>query len=161
MKLLIKYFQEHKKKSPASLLLSDLTYESVVDFLLSLEKIRKVSVGQAHLFTSNRGSQMSSDSVQFLLRKYIKIAAKAHPSLEGKKKSPHSLRHATAMQLLDFGVDVQIIALWLGHEQIETTQVYFSESLAIKRKALKKTRLTLEMSFPANKKSEVSFLDDI
>jgi integrase/recombinase XerD len=65
------------------------------------------------------------------------------------------------MQLLDRGVDIQIIALWLGHEQIETTQIYLSESLAIKRKALKKTRMVMLPEEPKMRRSDIAFLDDI
>jgi site-specific recombinase XerD len=65
------------------------------------------------------------------------------------------------MQLLDRGVDVQIIALWLGHEQIETTQVYLSESMALKRKALKKTRLMSEWKPPKRNVTSLSFFDAV
>ncbi len=65
------------------------------------------------------------------------------------------------MQMLNRGVDIQIIALWLGHEQIDTTQIYLSESLALKRKALKKTRLVIEMPSHRRKVTDLSFLDDL
>jgi len=113
----------------------------------------------SYLFSTTRGERMSTDAVQHALRKYVEKAAEIAPSLRKKKVSPHTLRHTTAMQLLDRGVDVQIIALWLGHEQIETTQVYLSESLALKRKALKKTRLTTEWIPPKQSASVLSFLD--
>ena len=90
-----------------------------------------------------------------------KRAKKARSFLKEHEASPHTLRHTTAMQLLDRGVDVQIIALWLGHEQIETTQVYLSESMALKRKALKKTRLKSEWLPPKPSASALSFFDAV
>lgn len=120
------------------------------------------ALGYLHLFPSIRGEQMSSDAVQHLLRKYIAISKKDAPSLEKKKISPHSLRHTTAMNLLNRGVDIQIIALWLGHEQIDTTQIYLSENMALKRKALKKTRLSaIELNPPKKLNSALTFLDDL
>jgi len=61
------------------------------------------------------------------------------PSLRRKKLSPHVLRHTTAMDLLEHGVDISVIALWLGHETLETAQVYVHASLQIKERALAKT----------------------
>jgi integrase/recombinase XerD len=58
------------------------------------------------------------------------------PSLIGKRVSPHVLRHSTAMELLNHGVDQSVIALWLGHESVETTQVYMHADLRLKEKAL-------------------------
>ena len=104
---------------------------------------------------------MSNDAVQLMLGKYVKLAEVKAPTLRKKRISPHTLRHTTAMQMLNRGVDVEIIALWLGHEQIETTQIYFSESLAIKRKALKRTRFKSEIQPPVRPNSELSFLDDL
>ncbi len=116
---------------------------------------------QQYLFPTIQGTQMSTDAIQHLLRKYVMKALKTAPSLAKKRISPHTLRHTTAMQLLDRGVDIQIIALWLGHEQIDTTQIYFSESLALKRKALKKTRLVLEIPPPKLLSSDLDFLDEL
>jgi site-specific recombinase XerD len=116
---------------------------------------------QMYLFSTISGTQLSTDAVQQRLKKYTKLAEKIEPSLKKKNVSPHILRHTTAMQLLNRGVDIQIIALWLGHEQIETTQIYLSESLALKRKALKKTKLDIEWVAPKYITSDISFLDDI
>lgn len=91
------------------------------------------------LFPSQRGGPLSRDSVGYLVAKYAVIANKHCPSLKHKHVSPHVLRHSTAMDLLDHGVDLAVIALWLGHESIETTQVYLQASMAIKEQALEKT----------------------
>jgi site-specific recombinase XerD len=82
------------------------------------------------------GKPMSSDALQRLVSRHVKTAAKVCPSLAGKKVTPHTLRHTTAMDLLRRGVDITVIALWLGHESIETTQMYLHADMAIKEKAL-------------------------
>lgn len=113
------------------------------------------------VFPTSRGTMLSVDAVQSTLRKCVKLATKTIPELSKKRISPHILRHTTAMQMLERGVDVQIIALWLGHEQIDTTQVYISESLALKRKALSRTKLKSDWKSPIFKRSEIAFLDEL
>ncbi len=92
------------------------------------------------LFPNARGGQLSPDSVQHMIRKYATVAAKICPTLRKKRVTPHVLRHTTAMELLQAGVDRSVIALWLGHESLETTQIYLEANLAIKEAVLKKTR---------------------
>jgi integrase/recombinase XerD len=90
------------------------------------------------LFPNSRGARLSSDGVQYLLSKHVSTACKTAPSLEQKQVSPHVLRHTAAMELLQAGVDRAVIALWLGHESVETTQVYLDANLALKEKILAK-----------------------
>ncbi len=90
------------------------------------------------LFPNIHGKRLSSDSVQYLISKYAKIAEIRCASLMKKKVSPHVLRHTTAMELLQAGVDRSVIALWLGHEQVETTQIYLEADLKMKEKILKR-----------------------
>jgi len=75
-----------------------------------------------------------------LLAKYLAVARASCPSLKQKRISPHALRHTAAMMLLEAGVDCSVIALWLGHESIETTQTYLHAHMAIKEAALAKIR---------------------
>jgi integrase/recombinase XerD len=91
------------------------------------------------VFPTARGGQLSHDSVQYLVAKYAKSAARACTTLRTKRVTPHVLRHTTAMELLQAGVDRSVIALWLGHESVETTQIYLDANLALKEDALKKT----------------------
>ena len=92
------------------------------------------------LLPSLRGGRMSADAVQHLVRKYATAAAKVCPSIAKKKVTPHVLRHSNAMELLHAGVDRSLIAIWLGHESVETTQVYLNANMTIKQEILKKTR---------------------
>jgi integrase/recombinase XerD len=95
--------------------------------------------GTRILFPTVRGGRLSADAVQHLVRKYAAVAQKACPSMSDKRVSPHVLRHTTAMELLLSGVDRTLIALWLGHESVETTQIYLDANLAIKEEVLAKT----------------------
>lgn len=94
----------------------------------------------AKIFPNARGGQLSGDGVRYILAKHVATAARACPSLREKKVTPHWLRHTMAMELLQAGVDRAVIALWMGHESVETTQIYLSASLALKEKALAKTQ---------------------
>ncbi|WP_211455435.1 tyrosine-type recombinase/integrase [Collimonas antrihumi] len=96
--------------------------------------------GVQTVFPSIHGDRLSADAVQYLLGKYTAIASARCPSLKTKRVSPHVLRHTAAMELLQAGVDSSIIALWLGHESVETTQVYLHAYLAIKEAALAKIK---------------------
>lgn len=91
------------------------------------------------LFPSSRGGPLSADGVQHLLARHVAKAQKTCMSLRNKRVSPHVLRHAAAMELLQAGVDRAVIALWLGHESVETTQIYLDADLALKEQALAKT----------------------
>ena len=88
------------------------------------------------LFPSIRGDRLSRDALEHLVRKHCLVAARSCPSLAGKRVSPHTLRHSTAMELLQHGVDQSVIALWLGHESVETTQMYLHADMRLKEKAL-------------------------
>jgi site-specific recombinase XerD len=93
----------------------------------------------APLFPTVRNSRLSSDAVQQLVIKHVQRAAAACPSLLTKHVTPHTLRHTAAMRLLHAGVDPVVIALWLGHERIETTNVYVHADITLKERALART----------------------
>src|SRR5499427_7330624 len=89
-------------------------------------------------FPSARDTPLSRDGVDYLLKQTVQRAVAACPSLATKSISPHVIRHTTAMHLLQAGVDMATIALWLGHESIDTTHMYLQADLAMKEKALEK-----------------------
>jgi site-specific recombinase XerD len=91
------------------------------------------------LFPNAQGGRLSVHGVQYLLTKHRLAASGACPSLKQKRVTVHRLRHTMAMDLLQGGVDRSVIALWLGHERVETTQIYLEATLAMKEKALAKT----------------------
>ncbi|HOF41627.1 MAG TPA: site-specific integrase [Candidatus Hydrogenedentes bacterium] len=90
----------------------------------------------APLFANARGAHMTRSGVEKRLREAVRAAREKCPSLKSKRVSPHTLRHTTAMHLLHSGVDITLIAMWLGHESIETTHIYMTTDLAMKEKAL-------------------------
>lgn len=91
-------------------------------------------------FPSARGTAMARDGIEYILRQAVHTAAVKCPSLVKKRVCPHVLRHTTAMHLLQSGVDISVIALWLGHESIETTHGYIEADLATKERALQKLK---------------------
>jgi site-specific recombinase XerD len=91
------------------------------------------------LFPSAQGERLSVHGVQYLLTKHRTTASKVCLSLKEKRVTVHRLRHTMAMDLLQSGVDRSVIALWLGHESVETTQIYLEATLAMKERALAKT----------------------
>jgi site-specific recombinase XerD len=95
------------------------------------------------LFPSARGGPLSHDGLQYLLNKHVRSARPCCPSLARKRVTPHVLRHTAAMILLQNGVDRTVIALWLGHESVETTYIYLHADLKLKEQAM-------AMTTPAN-----------
>lgn len=91
------------------------------------------------LFPSLRARALSRDAVERLLTKHAATATEKCPSLKRKRLSPHTLRHTAAVNLLQAGVDRSVIALWLGHERVETTQIYLAADLTMKERALART----------------------
>jgi site-specific recombinase XerD len=91
------------------------------------------------VFPNSRGGRLSEDAVEHLVAKHTATARQRCPSLAGKRVTPHTLRHTAAMELLRRGVDRSVIALWLGHESIETTQIYLHADMRLKEQALART----------------------
>jgi integrase/recombinase XerD len=91
------------------------------------------------LFPSRTGGRLSRDAIEKRLAQHVTAAAGECPSLKAKNVTAHTLRHSAAMRLLHAGVDTSVIALWLGHEQAETTQIYLHADLELKEKALART----------------------
>jgi site-specific recombinase XerD len=91
---------------------------------------------QQPVFPNARGARLSAHGVHYLVAKHVAAATRICPSLGSKRVSPHVLRHAAAMDLLRQGIDRSVIALWLGHESIETTQMYLDADLELKQRVL-------------------------
>ena len=92
------------------------------------------------LFLNARGKKLSRDGVKYILKKHVATASQHCQALTTKRISPHVMRHSTAMDLLEHGVDISVIALWLGHEKVETVQVYLHAHMKRKEQALEKTK---------------------
>jgi integrase/recombinase XerD len=91
------------------------------------------------LFPTSRGKPLSRDAIALLVAKHAEVASHRRPTLHNKTVSPHVLRHTAAMNLLHAGVDTTVIALWLGHESVEATQIYLHADMTIKERALART----------------------
>lgn len=93
----------------------------------------------APLFAGPAGAALSRDAIRRILARHLVTASVACPSLVGKQVTVHTLRHTCAMRLLQAGVDTSVIALWLGHEQARTTQIYLHADMELKERALART----------------------
>jgi site-specific recombinase XerD len=114
------------------------------------------------LFPTQAGGRLSRDAVERLVTKHASAAAGTCPSIKEKNVTPHTLRHTAAMSLLRAGVDTSVIALWLGHEDAETTQVYLHADMTIKEQAL--ARLPQPGTTPGRYRppdSLLTFLDNL
>ena len=89
------------------------------------------------VFQSKRGTTLTRFVISNRLSVNVAKASKKNPSLKKKTVSPHTIRHTTAMHFLQSGIDIATIAMWLGHESIETTQIYIAADMEMKEKALK------------------------
>jgi site-specific recombinase XerD len=104
------------------------------------EWLRELTRGEGRLlFPNAKGERLTVHGVKYMLNKHAAAAARVCPSLNGKRVTVHLLRHTMALEMLQAGVDRAVIALWLGHESVETTQMYLEATLAMKEQALAKT----------------------
>jgi site-specific recombinase XerD len=116
----------------------------------------------APLFPNARGQSLSRSGVEDRLAIAVEKAAESCPSLRNKSVSPHTIRHTTAMHLLQSGVDVTVIALWLGHESPETTHQYVEADLKLKEEVLSKVKgLPAKPSRFQPKGTLLAFLDSL
>jgi integrase/recombinase XerD len=114
------------------------------------------------VFPSIRGGFVSRDAIERLVARHCKSAKSHCPSLRHKRITPHVLRHTAAMELLRHGVDRSVIALWLGHESVETTQMYLHADMRLKRKALSKiTPLGVKPSLYKPNDELLAFLENL
>jgi site-specific recombinase XerD len=95
----------------------------------------------ARLFPTRTGKPLSRDAIERRIALHASTASVACPTLTTKKVTAHVLRHTSAMRLLEAGVDPTVIALWLGHEHVDTTKIYLHAHLGIKEQALARVRM--------------------
>lgn len=98
--------------------------------------------GTPFLFPTRTGTRMSTDAVARRLTQHVTAATTCCPTLAAKNVTPHTLRHTAAMRLLHAGIDITVIALWLGHQSIETTQIYLHADMSTKERAMARTAPT-------------------
>jgi integrase/recombinase XerD len=114
------------------------------------------------VFPNARGRPLSRSGVEERLAVAVKKASESCASLRGKAVSPHTIRHTTAMHLLTSGVDLTVIALWLGHESLETTHQYVEADLKMKEEVLTKAKgVPLGQSRYKPKPKLLEFLDNL
>lgn len=113
------------------------------DGVTALSELRlAMAASEGLVFVNRTGTRISRDAVAARLTLHARTAAEACPSLTNKTITPHVLRHTAAMRLLAAGIDSTVIALWLGHESTDTTQVYLHADMATKEAALARTTPT-------------------
>src|SRR6266540_1131623 len=157
-RLLLEFIHKQHGIEPAIACVSDLDVPVILSFLDHLEQSRHNSIRSRNLrltairsffqeppphqttlaFPSARGQKLTRNGVDYILQQAVDRARAECSSLREKKVTPHSVRHTTAAHLLQSGVDISVIALWLGHESIETTHIYLEADLATKERALSK-----------------------
>lgn len=112
-------------------------WESTAQHLQQLVEQKRPSAGREDwLFVNHYGRPLSRSGIADLTQRYATKAATTLPSLQGRRVTPHTFRHTTAMHLLQSGVEVNVIRSWLGHVSIATTNRYIEIDLAMKAKAL-------------------------
>jgi integrase/recombinase XerD len=100
----------------------------------------RAGVPEDPLFPTTTGKRLSRDAIERRLAIHLAGAAASYPSIKSKHVTMHTLRHTAAMRLLLAGNDITVIALWLGHEQITTTQIYLHADMTHKQQAIDRTR---------------------
>ncbi len=100
---------------------------------------RRIGVDEkAYVFTNRKGQRLTRFGVRYILAKYVRSATADRPDLVRKRLHPHSIRHTTALHLLQSGVDLNTVRCWLGHASVITTNKYVEIDLEMKRRAIQK-----------------------
>ena len=133
-------------------------WPETVELLKALLK-RKPRSDDDRIFVNRYGAPLGASGVRFKLKQYVAAAAKKLPSLAGKRVNPHRFRHSTAVSLLAAGVDITVIRSWLGHESLDTTNVYARANLETKRRALEKVDPSVRPDKPPRWRREVELLE--
>lgn len=132
-------------------------WPETVELLKALLK-RKPRREDEPIFVNRYGNPLKASGVRFKLKQYAAAAGKKVPSLLSKRVSPHRFRHATAVSLVTAEVDVTVIRSWLGHESLDTTNIYARANVEAKRRALEKVDGAARSSKPPRWKREVELM---
>jgi site-specific recombinase XerD len=132
-------------------------WPETVELLKALLK-RRPRKEDEPIFVNRYGNPLKAAGVRFKLKQYVKAAARNVPSLAGKRVSPHTFRHATAVSLVSAQVDVTVIRSWLGHASLDTTNIYARANVETKRRALEKVDGSVRLEKPPRWKREVELL---
>jgi site-specific recombinase XerD len=132
-------------------------WPETVELLKALLK-RKPRREDEPIFVNRYGNPLKASGVRFKLKQYAAAAAKKVPSLSSKRVSPHRFRHATAVSLVTAEVDVTVIRSWLGHQSLDTTNIYARANVEAKRKALEKVDGAVRSAKPPRWKREVELM---
>jgi site-specific recombinase XerD len=132
-------------------------WPETVELLKALLK-RKPRREDEPIFVNRYGNPLKASGVRFKLKQYAAAAAKKVPSLATKRVSPHRFRHATAVSLVTAEVDVTVIRSWLGHQSLDTTNIYARANVEAKRKALEKVDGAVRSAKPPRWKREVELM---
>jgi site-specific recombinase XerD len=108
--------------------------------LLKAWRVERAAAPSDPLFPTTTGKPLSRDAVERRLARTVALAAERCPSIGTKRVTMHTLRHTAAMRLLHAGNDITVIALWLGHEQIATTNIYLHADMTHKQRAIDRTK---------------------
>ena len=134
-------------------------WESTVQVLRDLISERKARDGcQDYLFLNRFGEPLSRAGIADIIQRYTARAAATMASLRAKKVTPHTIRHTTAMHLLQSGVEVNVIRSWLGHVNLATTNRYVEIDLEMKTEALRACELPMGRGLPARWRSKPDIL---
>lgn len=136
-------------------------WKSTAIYIKKYNNINKIT-NNDRLFKSNKGETLTRSGIRFRINKLVKMASFYEPTLLDKKISVHTFRHAVAMNLLESGVDISTIAIWLGHSSIETTHKYMIANLEMKRKAMNKSGFSGNSSYKYKPSTDIlAFLNTL
>lgn len=133
-------------------------WPETVELLKALLK-RKPHSDDDRIFVNRYGAPLGASGVRFKLKQYVAAAAKKVPSLAATRVHPHRFRHSTAVSLVAAGVDITVIRSWLGHESLDTTNVYARANLETKRRAMEKVDPSVRPDKPPRWRREVELLE--
>jgi site-specific recombinase XerD len=116
-------------------------WEETIDAVKAYISVRKPKQqDDNHLFLNDRGESITRFGIRYIIKKYTDKAIKKLPSLKQKQVSPHTFRHTTAMHLLQAGNELNVVGLWLGHANLNTTHMYVEINMEMKKEILSKTQ---------------------